>query len=165
MNVIRTTGWLGAVVLLLGLGSAANAQWGGGGYGGFGGFGYGYGGAYAMNPPPYFAVFPPVYYSYPVSQPYGLSTFANRGGGCNLSSMVVSTGGYRRYGRAAAAPQPARVARSKPVIIENPFVLPEDQRPTRLTDGRPVPQVIDMRAFANADAPARNVLARANSRD
>jgi hypothetical protein len=165
MNVIRTTGWLGAVVLLLGLGSTANAQWGCGGFGGLGGFGYGYGGAYAMNPPPYFAVFPPVYYSYPVSQPYGLSTFGNWGGGYNMSSMVVSTGGYRRYGRTAAAPQTARVARAKPVIIENPFVLPEDQRPTHLADGRPVPQVIDMRKFAEDNAAPREVLARAASRD
>jgi len=165
MNLIRMTGWLAAVVLVVGLSSTASAQWGCGGYGGLGGFGYGYGGAYAMNPPPYFAVFPPVYYSYPVSQPYGLSTFGMWGGGYNLSSMVVSTGGYRRYARSASAPQPARVARSKPVIIENPFVLPEGQRPTRLADGRPVPQVIDMREFAKAETPAREVLARTNPLD
>ena len=165
MNVIRMTGWLGAVVLLLGFGSTANAQWGCGGFGGLGGFGYGYGGAYAMNPPPYFAVFPPVYYSYPVSQPYGLSTFGNWGGNCGMSSMVVSTGGYRRYPRAAAAPQSARAARPKPVIIENPFVLPEDQRPTRLADGRPAPQVIDMRDFDKSTTPTPNVLARAETRE
>lgn len=161
MRVLRTTGWLAAVVLLFGLGQTASAQWGWGGYGGLGG--YGYGGAYVMTPPPYFAVFPPVYYSYPVSQPYGLSTFGNWGGNCGLSSMVVSTGGYRRYARTTTAPQTARAARPKPVIIENPFVLPEDQRPTRLADGRPVPQVIDMRNFDAS--PTTNVLARAEKRE
>lgn len=42
-------------------------------FGGYGGFGYTTG---DIPAPPYFSVFPPVYYSYPVARPYGVSPFA-----------------------------------------------------------------------------------------
>ena len=78
MNVSRT---IGVFVFMAALWGAAmreaNAQVGGApaflGYGFFGNSLYG-----SMNwqSPPYFALFPPVYYSFPVARPYGYSPFA-----------------------------------------------------------------------------------------
>lgn len=73
-----------AAVLFLS-GAEARAQWGSMGYG-FGGF-YGNGfTAGTVVPPanlqdrvPYFSLYPPVYYSYPVPRPYGYSPFAYPG--------------------------------------------------------------------------------------
>jgi hypothetical protein len=76
--IARYSGCLGcgalAVVLALGCqSSTAHAQ---NGYG-LGFFNYGDGG-YGINyrQPPYYALYPPVYYSYPVARPYGFSPFA-----------------------------------------------------------------------------------------
>lgn len=69
--------WLvGAVLLLASAGaSQANAQFlSGGGYG-LGFFNYGNTGVY-MERIPYYALYPPVYYSYPVARTYGYSPFA-----------------------------------------------------------------------------------------
>lgn len=73
----------GAVLLAASCGAAtASAQgpWGyGGGYGGFLPYGGGYNSAWQMQSfdrVPYFALHPPVYYSYPVARPYGYSPFA-----------------------------------------------------------------------------------------
>jgi hypothetical protein len=54
---------------------SASAAFGQSGFGlGF----YNYGSGYGINyrQPPYYALFPPVYYSYPVPRPYGYSPFA-----------------------------------------------------------------------------------------
>ena len=58
--------------------------WLGDGFGGFGGHGLGrvHSSPYAMGripTPPYFALHPPVYYSYPVPRSYGYSPFAYPG--------------------------------------------------------------------------------------
>jgi len=145
MRILRATCGLGALALLLGMTSAASAQWGFGGYGGGYGYGYGFGEAYSMNPPPYFAMFPPVYYSGITPRPYGFSPFAYPPGVMTPQPSVVSTGGYRRYARrpVASRASTASAPRPAPVIIENPFVLPAAERPSRLSDGRPLPQVIE----------------------
>jgi hypothetical protein len=65
--------WIGCGVLMLGC--CASAAYGQAGFGlGF----YNYGSGYGINyrQPPYYALFPPVYYSYPVPRPYGYSPFA-----------------------------------------------------------------------------------------
>ena len=55
----------------------AQAQAGGTPYAlGYGFFGNGLYGSMITQPPPYYAIFPPVYYSYPVARPYGYSPFA-----------------------------------------------------------------------------------------
>ncbi|MEM9657586.1 MAG: hypothetical protein AAF961_04410 [Planctomycetota bacterium] len=63
----------------LALANNASAQWGYGGYGGygFGGF-WDIGRLYGVlaDNVPYYAAFPPVYYSYPVPRTYGYSPFA-----------------------------------------------------------------------------------------
>ena len=83
MNLQRIGGTLGVLVLLLGVSSTAQAQWGfGGGFGYGGGLGFGGGfanGAYTLEPPPYFSLFPPVYYSHITPRPYGFSPFAYPG--------------------------------------------------------------------------------------
>ncbi|HEY2838425.1 MAG TPA: hypothetical protein VGJ26_04725 [Pirellulales bacterium] len=167
MSVIRLSCFFAAVALLFGIVSTANAQFGYGGFSGYG-FGFGYGGVYSLEPPPYFATFPPVYYSTVTPRPYGFSPYAYPPGVMTPSPSVVATGGNRRYPRRPAAIQTsASAARPAPVIIENPFVLPPDKRPTRLADGRPLPQVIDLRNAAKpVPAPlnpaGREVLARAS---
>lgn len=55
----------------------AQAQVGGAPYAlGYGFFGNGLYGSMSTQPPPYYALFPPVYYSFPVARPYGYSPFA-----------------------------------------------------------------------------------------
>lgn len=73
----------GAILLAASGGAAtASAQgpWGAvGGYGGYLPYGGLYGGDWQMQSfdrVPYFALHPPVYYSYPVARPYGYSPFA-----------------------------------------------------------------------------------------
>jgi len=66
---------MGALLALCLMATDAKAQFiGSGGFGlGF----YNYGRSYDMGPRiPYYALFPPVYYSYPVARPYGFSPFA-----------------------------------------------------------------------------------------
>jgi len=76
-------------------GSALSAQaqfpcYGGGGFGGYGGYN-----VYTNSDrPPFYAMFPPVYYSYPVPRPYGYSPFAYPPGTMTpevLSAQVSST--------------------------------------------------------------------------
>ncbi len=69
--------WMVGAVLLVSsaCASKADAQFiSGGGYG-LGFFNYGNTGVY-MERIPYYALYPPVYYSYPVPRPYGYSPFA-----------------------------------------------------------------------------------------
>ncbi len=72
----RMSLWLVGAVLLLGsaCASEAKAQFlSGGGYGlGF----FNYGNTGYMDRIPYYALYPPVYYSYPVARTYGYSPFA-----------------------------------------------------------------------------------------
>ena len=66
--------WIGCGALLASC-VWASAAYGQSGYGlGFFDYGWGYGINYRQ--PPYYAMFPPVYYSYPVARPYGYSPFA-----------------------------------------------------------------------------------------
>ena len=66
----------GLLVLFLTLGALSSQAHAQNGYG-LGFFNYGDGG-YGINyrQPPYYALYPPVYYSYPVARPYGYSPFA-----------------------------------------------------------------------------------------
>jgi hypothetical protein len=75
--MLRVSLWLVCAVLLCGslCASTADAQFlSGGGYG-LGFFNYGNTGVY-MERIPYYALYPPVYYSYIVPRPYGYSPFA-----------------------------------------------------------------------------------------
>ena len=61
----------------IGLNQSGSGSFGGGAFGGGGFFGRGFGrSANRIAAPPYFAQFPPVYYSGIVKRPYGISPFA-----------------------------------------------------------------------------------------
>jgi len=118
---------LAALLMLATLPALASAQspWGGfGGLGGYGGFGNGFGnnagyGGYGYNygvgyvaPPPYFSLFPPVYYSGEiVRRPYGSSPFA-------YPSWYERPSAVSYSGAAVAA----QSAPPQPLLIENPYV-------------------------------------------
>ncbi len=116
-------------------------------YGSHYGYGYGYPLAYPLRryhvqrTPPYFALFPPVYYSSPVKRPYGLSPYAWPPVYHGSISGDTSAGGRQDYaaeevikrsepkrtpnpyvsGPAEAAPNRAQAQR-RPLRIHNPFV-------------------------------------------
>jgi len=108
---LRIVCGLAFALLCLAGGQAASAQVNCGGYGGFGGW---YGGGYNLyvdQRPPYFAMFPPVYYSYPVPRTYGYSPFA--------------------YPPGTMTPEITEV----PATINNPYVTPKNEQPK----GAPTP--------------------------
>jgi hypothetical protein len=116
-------------VLLLGSvwTSSASAQFGGG-YGlGFYNYGGGaYGGGYGnLGHIPFYALHPPVYYSYPVARPYGYSPFAYPPGVMTpeLKPNVGAAGYGNPFIPKRDDPQPSadRQASMGPIII-NPFV-------------------------------------------
>ncbi len=95
-----------AVVCVALLVPAASAEpWGGFpwcGYGAYWGpYGWWYPYSYQYDRIPYFALYPPVYYSYPLAQPYGLSPF-----------------NYGSYGYGGGSPA-AQLA--GPVTVSNPY--------------------------------------------
>ena len=113
------------------------------------GYGYPYGWAspsiYVSDYIPYYALHPPVYYSYPVARPYGYSPFAyppgvtTPNGGAYYSGTVNSR--QTRYrvnpkttvGKTAAAP----------VVIENPYFHKEGQVAAQPAgQSSPRPQVV-----------------------
>ncbi|HEY1602316.1 MAG TPA: hypothetical protein VGG64_22130 [Pirellulales bacterium] len=160
MSLQRIGGVLGVFVLVLGINTTAQAQWGfGGGFGYGGGFGWGGGGfangAYTLEPPPYFSIFPPVYYSHVTPRPYGFSPFAYPGFAQTPERIGMQSTPYvpprRQTVNRAASAQTV----SKPVIIKNPYVLPEAERPERLADGRPVPQDVSNSKYASASSEGR----------
>ena len=132
-----------ALALMFGLagtllsGSSAQAQWGAGvgGFGGYGGYGaYDVGRLYDVlsQNVPYYAAFPPVYYSAPVPRSYGHSPFAYPPG--TRTPEVVQVAAQEiinphfptspqdendqsdQVTRASSAP--------RPLSIVNPFVTP-----------------------------------------
>lgn len=120
--------------------SAAHAQVGGAPYAlGYGFFGNGLYGLMNSSPPPYYAIFPPVYYSYPVGRPYGYSPFAYPPG-------YITPEGEPIQAKEIANPFVPRKPASKtadrtaaaPKVILNPFVKP--RAPTALA-ARPASDV------------------------
>jgi hypothetical protein len=84
----------------------------GGGLCGYGLYGGWWPGLYIQEEPPYFALYPPVYYSHPVPRPYGFSPFA--------------------YPPGAMTPEAIRV---QPLMVANPYVpqLAAVEKPTKTT--------------------------------
>jgi hypothetical protein len=110
--MIRHFSLASITVLLLSMPSAASAYWPYGGYLGWGQSGYGLGYNYASNyvpSPPYYAIYPPVYYSQQITaRPYGASPFAWPAG---LSPITY-------------VPQ-GELTGPSPAVIENPYVRPK----------------------------------------
>lgn len=131
-----------ALVALVALPAVASAQmpWGNfyGGLGGYNGFGYSYSynsGVGYVSPPPYFSLYPPVYYSGQiVRRPYGSSPFAYPSWYERPSVQQAFTASSS--GMEANIPEPklvlnpfvasnqaeAQASASAPVKIDNPFV-------------------------------------------
>jgi hypothetical protein len=108
--MIRKLALLTIVLVFAALPNAANAYWPYLGYGGYGAYGYGWGFNQATNyvpSPPYYAIYPPVYYSSQITaRHYGASPFAWTPG----MEPITYTG------------EPGFMAAPEPEIIENPYV-------------------------------------------
>ena len=107
----RVNLWVVCGVLLTGslCTSTAKAQFlSGGGYG-LGFFNYGgYGGYATAERIPYYALYPPVYYSYPVARTYGYSPFAYPPGTMTPQSAPPAAANFiNPYRKPAPAAQPA----------------------------------------------------------
>lgn len=96
------------------------------------GYGYGYGGynLYGGEHIPYFALYPPVYYSFPVPRTYGWSPFAYPPG--TMTPEVVeeevvhpSKVMVNPYVPGEESGPPAEHSTSRSLRIENPFVTVE----------------------------------------
>ncbi|MEX0678469.1 MAG: hypothetical protein WD063_15420 [Pirellulales bacterium] len=121
----RVSLWV-AVGILLAAGfnaSQASAQVLGPGAYGLGFFNYGdtnYGGNYRI---PYYALFPPVYYSYPVARPYGYSPFAYPPGTVTPeATQKVAPVEYRNPFVPQRASSTGDKSASLPRMYDNPFV-------------------------------------------
>jgi len=114
----------------------------GGSYGyGFGGYGYDVGQLYRVlsQNVPYYAAFPPVYYSAPVPRTYGYSPFAYPPGTATPdlpSPIIVSKEILNPYVPASTVAEKAeadKVTQSdstpQPLAIVNPFVGPQIEGP------------------------------------
>ena len=118
-----------SVLLAIGLwaaaGDAAKAQVGGAPMAlGYGFFGNGLYGLMNSESPPYYAMFPPVYYSQPVARPYGYSPFAYPPGYVTpalqpLPPKEVLNPYVPRPRKAAAVDRTA----SAPKVLINPYVV------------------------------------------
>jgi hypothetical protein len=124
-----------AVVCVMFLAPAALAEpWGGfpwWGYGAYWGpYGWWYPYSYQYERIPYFALFPPVYYSYPVSRPYGQSPFnygydsyacngAGSAEGELAGPLTISNPYLRRMAADQATPVPQQGGALR---IDNPYV-------------------------------------------
>lgn len=125
MNLSRTLGLLILVAAVWGASSgAANAQVGGApSFLGYGFSGNGLYGSMNWQTPPYYALFPPVYYSFPVARPYGYSPFAYPPGYVTpaIEPVQAKTIINPFVPRKEAQPASDRTA-SAPKVILNPFV-------------------------------------------
>jgi len=132
----RVSLWIGCGILLLSFGaSAALAQNGAGGLqGGFGVFGGGGGGGYGFgyfnygsginnsnDHIPFYALYPPVYYSYPVPRPYGYSPFAYPPGIATPETPIPAEF-LNPYVPRKAESKPASERTTGPRMYINPFV-------------------------------------------
>jgi hypothetical protein len=118
------------VALCLTVPSNASAYWPYMGYGGFGGWGNGWGGGWGWNSttqyrpaPPYFALYPPVYYSPHIqARHYGASPFAWSGGMEPIMHV----------------PSPMPMSAAEPMMVENPYVSGAARRAAATGELRPL---------------------------
>jgi hypothetical protein len=116
---------LASVVVLVPLGTASGQDWSAGSPYSSNGWGYGWPAtSYAGEAIPYFSLFPPVYYSYPVPRTYGYSPFAYPPGfvtpSPQLARAAITQNSYAMSGGA----EPVAQQRRPPLRIDNPFVGP-----------------------------------------
>jgi len=128
-----------ALLLFAALPNAASAYWPYLGYGGYGGYGYGWGFNQATNyvpSPPYYAIYPPVYYSHQITaRHYGASPFAWSPGMEPITYV----------GDAAGA------AIAEPEIIENPYVTKNASKQASAAEKAVEPMKMDNPFVVRAD--------------
>jgi len=131
----RVSLWFVVAMLLAGglCSSKASAQLlGQGGYGlGFFNYGSYYSGTTNYRIP-YYALFPPVYYSYPVARPYGYSPFAYPPGTVTPDVPPVAAGPveYRNPHVPRSSSATLDKSASMPRMYTNPFVKPAQSAST-----------------------------------
>lgn len=105
---------------------------------GYGFFGNGLGLYNSYDPPmPFYAMFPPVYYSFPVARPYGYSPFAYPPGFTTPEGeRVQAKEVVNPYVPRKAVNRPKERTARAPQVLINPFV--ERRSPTALA-ARPSP--------------------------
>ena len=81
---------------------------------------------YIQDTPPFYAMYPPVYYSRPMARAYGFSPFAYPPGVPTPQNLVSAPQGVQtsEVYDSNAAPAPADAVAQAPLTIENPFVRP-----------------------------------------
>lgn len=82
---------------------------------------------YTQDQPPFYAMYPPVYYSRPLSRTYGFSPFAYPPGYSTPQNYFTSPQGLQTsalYDTNAPPQMATTVAQATPLVIENPFVHP-----------------------------------------
>ena len=136
--MFRTRCFASLAVLLLSIPSAASAYWPYGGYMGWGQSGYGLGFNYASNyvpSPPYYAIYPPVYYSQQITaRHYGASPFAWPAGFSPITYVpqgeltgpspgMIENPFVRSKAATSATDSDITKAAAEPESTENPFVV------------------------------------------
>jgi len=126
------------VLAFAALPSAASAYWPYLGYGGYGGYGYGWGFNQATNyvpSPPYYAIYPPVYYSHQITaRHYGASPFAWTPG----MEPITYVG------------EAAMMAPPEPQVIDNPYVTTKTTSKQTAVEKRVEPLKMDNPFVASA---------------
>ncbi|HET6879726.1 MAG TPA: hypothetical protein VFI31_06215 [Pirellulales bacterium] len=90
---------------------------------GYGFFGNGLYGSLYNDRPPYYALFPPVYYSYPVPRPYGYSPFAYPPGFMTPEfEQIQPKEVMNPYVPRKPVGQPKERTASVPQVYHNPFI-------------------------------------------
>jgi hypothetical protein len=111
------------VVVLAYSGTASGQDWPSGSQYSSGGWGWP-ATSYAGEALPYFSLFPPVYYRYPVARTYGYSPFAYPSGFVTPDSQLPrGANGQNSYAMSGGG-EPAAQQRRPPLRIDNPFVGP-----------------------------------------
>ncbi|MBI3837392.1 MAG: hypothetical protein HY288_05605 [Planctomycetia bacterium] len=89
---------------------------------GFGFFNYGAQLNNSSEHIPFYALYPPVYYSYPVARPYGYSPFAYPPGVATPATPPAAAQYLNPYVPPKAEPKPASERTAGPRMYFNPFV-------------------------------------------
>jgi hypothetical protein len=106
-----------------GVGAGLGAMGGAGGYG-FGFFNYGGGINNSNDHIPFYSLYPPVYYSFPVPRSYGYSPFAYPPGVTTPDLPPAAEEIMNPHVPQSTEPKPAAVRTAGPRTYLNPFVQP-----------------------------------------
>jgi hypothetical protein len=133
-----------AVLVVAGvMAPAANAWYGGGSFWCGAYPGYWLPPSLLQERPPYFAFYPPVYYSHPIYASYGVSPYprGSRGAAAEPAAIVPLTVRNEYVDSEVLAANAAATA-SRPLRITNPFVSPQGDGAGRESQVQSRPQIV-----------------------